>query len=282
MRRFVSSTLAVLLVLAALSCSDTPDEEVVVGSTVLQGIVQNLTRTTVPVYNLIPPEVCPSHYDLRPSDVERVASCRVLLLQPWQRELAGIQRVIEAAQTDPERVKVVPVEGNWMTPPVYTEAIRATARALAGEYPEQQQQIERLAEELIVRESEFAEGIRERLHEAGVARIKVLCSEQQAQFVQWAGFDIAEAFGRPEDLSVAQIEEIMARGREAGAMLVVDNIQSGDTKMGANLAAGIGAEHVVLSNFPGALPDADSWERTVRKNVDTLMGGVERWQARHG
>jgi len=49
----------------------------------------------------------------------------------------------------------------------------------------------------------------------------------QKDFVKWMGFVVVGEFGPPEKLSSADIERLIAMGRENGVEMVVNNLQSG-------------------------------------------------------
>ena len=68
--------------------------------------------------------------------------------------------------------------------------------------------------------------------------------------------------------------DLAAAGRDAGAQLVIDNLQSG-VDFGAKLAREIGAVHVVLSNFPGAMPRTTTVVDLLTRNAEALFSAIE-------
>jgi hypothetical protein len=104
----------------------------------------------------------------------------------------------------------------------------------------------------------------------------------QAGFVMWAGFNITAIYGRPEDLSVADVEQLVTDAREAGVALVIDNLQSGATTLGAAVEQDIEAIPVTISNFPGGLENTETWEKAIDKNVDLLLEALNEWRAQYG
>jgi zinc transport system substrate-binding protein len=104
----------------------------------------------------------------------------------------------------------------------------------------------------------------------------------QADFVEWAGFDVVATYGRPEDLSPADVDQLVTEAKQAGAALVIDNLQSGSTTLGAAMEPDIEAIPVTISNFPGGLENTETWEKAIDKNVDLLLGALTEWRARHG
>ncbi len=271
----------VFLWVLGMSCGR-PHPEIAAGTSLVEELANDLMQSKVPARTLLPPDMCPGHYDMRPGDIEAVAACRLLLLQPWQKTMPNITGAIAAAGIPQERVRVVPVDGNWMVPEKRAEAVQAMAAVLAEEFPEQKDILLARAEELAGQSRAVGRAVQARLAHVRPASIPVLCNEQQAPFVQWAGFHVVKTFGRPEGLSVAQVDELTRHAKEEGVALVIDNMQSGSTKMGESLAQTTATVHVLLSNFPGSEPGTETWERMVNKNTDKLLAGVEAWRKAHG
>lgn len=277
----VTTIILVSLMLFGIGCVH-PYAEITAGTSLVQELANELMQTKIPVRTLLPPDMCPGHYDMRPGDIEAVARCRLLLIQPWQKEMPNISGAIKAAGISQDRVKVVPVEGNWMVPEKRAEAARAMGNMLAEAYPDQKDFILAQAETLAAQSLSVGKAVRERLAVVQPASIPVLCNEQQEPFVQWAGFHVVKSFGRPEGVSVAQVDELARHAKDDGVVLVIDNMQSGSTKMGESLAHTTATVHVLLSNFPGSEPGMETWERMVNKNTDKLLAGVETWRKTHG
>ena len=59
--------------------------------------------------------------------------------------------------------------------------------------------------------------------------------------------------------------------------MVIDNLQS-TVDFGANLAADFGKEHVVLSNFPGAVPGKYTYIDNMAYNVDELINAAVAYE----
>ena len=266
---------ALLLAVALASCREAP-RPVIAGTGHIQAIVRDLTDGKREVRTLIPPAMCPGHFDMRPSDLKALACGGLLIVADWQRHLPNVADVIEAARVSPDRLCVIDVPENWMVPPRQAEAIEAVASVLEDHPADPVADATTKAASRVQAVLAYGGQLKRRLAEVGPGAVCVLCDEQQADFVRWAGFDIAATYGRPEDLSVAAVEQLLEQGRRHHVALVIDNLQSGDAKTGAALARDIDAGHVVLSNFPGGFEDTDTWEKAVERNADLLLGAVKQ------
>ena len=265
----------------SLSCSH-PSADIVTGSSLIADITQDIADGKLQVSNLIPPGMCPGHYDMKPSDVETLANSKVLIIHNWQQDKANITSLIEAADNPNLIIKVIDVNGNWMAPPVQAEAVDKIAQALSEIYPENSAYYQEKAEKGTQSALTKDEEIQNRLQEAKVDQVKVICTDEQAGFVIWAGFDIVATYGRPEELSVAEVGELITEAKKAGVALVIDNLQSGATSNSATMAQDIGAIQVTISNFPGAFEGTETWEKSLNKNVDLLLAALAEWRQQYG
>ena len=273
---------AVIVCIVSASCSKAPREEIIAGTVLVKGLVQDIAGEDAAVRALIPPGMCPGHFDMKPSDVDALAACKVFLVQSWQRKMANVSQLVKTAGIPAERIVEVGTDGNWMVPPLYSEAVGAVAQALAVVEPGMAALYEQRAAERAKAVEALGAALKKRLDAVPAGGVKVMCGQIQEPLVRWAGFEIVDTYGRPEDLSVADVERLVKTGRDAKVAVVVDNLQSGDTRVSQAFAREIGAVHVVLSNFPGGLPDTDTWDKACTKNVDLLLDAAARSRAQDG
>lgn len=263
---------ALLVLLAGCAKQEGKQLKVVTGTSLIAAIVRDIGQERVDVTNIVPPAQCPGHFDLKPSDVEKLANARLFLRHEWQGEMFTEDLI--ASVHNPE-LKVVPlaVAGNWMAPPVQKQAVEAIAGVLAQADPANKEFYEQNAGQVTAAIVEKEKELRRKLDEAGVAGVKVLCSEMQQGFLKWAGCEVVGTYGRPEELTPEVIRQLVEQGRAAGVRLVVDNLQSGP-EAGAGIARELGVPRVTLSNFPGGFPGTDSWSSAVEKNVNLLIDAL--------
>ena len=286
MKRKILVSIVATLLLAALflplSCAHQSSAEIMAGSSLIADVAQDLTDGKMEVRNLIPPGMCPGHYDVKPSDVETLANSKAFLIHNWQQNMKNITGLVEAADNPNLIVKVIDVPDAPMVPDVQVEAIDKIAQAL-GEIDSQNSAYyqEKAGKR---KQAVLAQGkaVGDRLREAKASEIKVICSGMQAGFVKWAGFDVIATYGRPEDLSVADVEQLVTKAKQAGVALVIDNLQSGTTATSKAVAQDIGAIQIIISNFPGGFENTETWEKTIDKNVDLLLEALNEWREQHG
>jgi zinc transport system substrate-binding protein len=272
-------TLVTVLVLAQHA---QPSVDIMAGSSLIANIIQDVAGDKLETRTLIPPGLCPGHYDVKPSDIVALANSTALFIHDYQQNFQNIVGAIEAAENPDLVITVLNVTGNWMVPAVQAEAVDKIAQALGEIDPEnaayyQQRAADR--EQAILAHGQEVENT---LQEAGVEGVKVICAEMQAGFVMWAGFNITATYGRPEDLNPTDVDQLITEAKDAGVALIIDNLQSGSTMLGASIEQDIEAIPVTISNFPGGLENTETWEKTIDKNVDLLLEALNEWREQYG
>ena len=253
---------------------------VVALTSVIASIARQLGGDYVEVHSIVPAGFCPGHYDITPGDVAAVAEADVIIGHrwPWFEDLA--QAVYEATGKNVSAI-FREVSGPWNTPEGAIAHIKAVASALC-EFEENATRRdyyiamnETICSELLAVTGE----LKAEAEEFDVGSVKVICMQWQVGFVQWLGFDIVATFGPPERLSPEDVANLVETGRSEGVALVIDNLQSG-TELGAAVAREIGAEHVVLTNFPDAVPGTPTLVDMMRYNAAQLFNATESWRSK--
>jgi zinc transport system substrate-binding protein len=286
-RRSLLETLVIVLVVTVAAFiihpqNAQPSANITAGSSLISNIIQDVAGDKIETRTLIPPGVCPGHYDIKVSDIEALTNSTALFIHDYQQYFQNIQGAIEAAENHNLTIMAINVTGNWMVPQVQAEAVGKIAQALGEIDPENAAYYQGRAAERAQAILAKGEEVEDRLSDAGLGNVTVICAEMQADFVEWAGFNITATFGRPEDLSPAQIAALIDKAQESGAALVIDNLQSGSTTLGTAIGQDTEAIPVTISNFPGGLENTETWEKAIDKNVDLLLGALSAWRAQHG
>jgi len=241
--------------------------KVVTTTSLLGSIAERVGGEHVSVTVVVPPASCPGHFDAKPGDIQALAEAALFLKHGWEGFADGL---IEAAENPDLEVVTVQVEGNWMAPPVQAQAVDEVLAVLSEADPDHKADYESNAETYKAVIEETGQRLKAELSAANVDQVPVLCAQYQAGFVKWAGFNVVATYGRLEELTPQQIGELVDQAREAGVVLVIDNLQSGP-ETGVGMAQEIGAAHVTLSNFPGGFEGTETWEKAIEKNVDLLL-----------
>jgi len=265
-------TLLAVSVLSGCSGEDRDNLKVVTSTSLISSIVERIGGDKVDVINIIPPAQCPGHFDVSPGDVRKLADAALFLMHGWQGEKFS-EELIASADNPDLTVVSINIQGNWMTPPVYEQAVDAIAAALMQADAENAADYEKSASGLKDIINGKGAEIQNRLTDKNLASVNVMCADQQMGFVKWTGLNVVEIFGRPDTFTPQVTKDLVDKGRQENVSLIIDNLQSGQDA-GAGLAEELGCSRIILSNFPGGFDDTETWEKAIDKNIDLILDAV--------
>ncbi len=266
MVRFVSLILLALALSMVVPPLCAEGKPIVVATTsVLASIVRDLAGDKVVVEIVASPAVCPAHYDVKPSDVEKFRRASLILyhgFEPWVKDL------VKASGT---RAPLVRVSGPWNTPDrlkrMYVEVAKALEKYLGIDVNERLQRCLRAIDETGRWLKEFA-------REHGFVGIPVVVMLWQKPFVSYLGFKVVAVYGPPERVTPSELSKVIENATKARALLVIDNLQSG-TDLGRKIAEEVGAIEVALTNFPGVAPGVSNVTEMMKYNAKLLAQALE-------
>jgi hypothetical protein len=111
-----------------------------------------------------------------------------------------------------------------------------------------------------------------------VSNVKVICMGWLKNFIESVGFSVVATFNPPETLSAGDITVLLETARREGVGLVVDNLQI-DVEFGEGIASQVGAQHLVLTNFPGAIPGTETLTKMLKYNAEQLFNNTVTWRS---
>jgi ABC-type Zn uptake system ZnuABC Zn-binding protein ZnuA len=277
MRKVVLLILGVVLIgsgLGLLKVGHAQEKPVVVATTEILGdFVRKIAEDRVDLVVLIPGGMCPAHYDIRPSDVAAVARAALVLhhgFEPWMENLV---------KSSGSKALVIKTGDDWNVPPNAVQQVGIVQEVLAKILPKESAVLQQNAVAFQRRIEELAGRLLARAQQLNVQEAKVISQAFQAKFVSWLGFNVVGTYPPPERVSAQLFLQLVQLGREQKVALVVDNLQSG-VGLGARLAFEIGAVHVVLTNFPGAVPNTRDYLEVIAHNGAQMFDALESYRKR--
>jgi len=226
----------------------------------------------VDVVNIIPPTQHPGDFDATPGDMQELADADLFLSHGWPGE-TFVPGLIASANNPALTVVTVDIEGNWMTPSVQLEATNRIATALSQVDIENSATYQKSAAEykdrIVAKETE----IEVKLAEVNLSEINVMGSFWQAGFIKWTGLNIVATYGDPDSLTPKVVKELVDKGREEKVTLIIDNLHSG-RDAGKAIAEELGAQRIILTNFPGGFDNTETWEKAIDWNIELILEAI--------
>ena len=249
---------------------------IVCTTNVLGSIVKELVGEEADVIVLVNPGLCPADYDMKPSDIYALSRAKIFFYHGIPGEKPWLQSLIEAAGN--ENLTQVKVSGIYNTP----EGAKNYIRVIGGNLSQALSiDLSGKIEQMIAEIEEAANEIANEAQSLGVSNVNVICMKWQKPFVEWVGFNVIAVYNPPETLSASDIANLIDTARTNHAALIIDNLQV-SAEFGASVASEVGAVHVVLTNFPGAIPGTENLAQMFRYNAKQLFEGLRRWQTIEG
>ncbi len=256
--------LAMLLVLLSFStillggCNDTNTTKLkaVTSTSLVTYIVQQVGGDHVETLNLVPPNQHPGNFDIKPDDIQKLATAKLFLLQGLPGE-TYVDKLVSAANNPNLIVIKANISGNWMIPSIQSAAVDKVLSALSEVDPENATTYQRAAEKYKQRIQAKETDIKNKLAKANVSKINVIASVRQADFLQWAGFYVLATFSSPSSLTPQVVKDLVDKGKAGGVTLVINNLQDG-ADAGKAIAEELKAKNLNLSNFPGGFSNTET------------------------
>ncbi|MBN1943088.1 MAG: zinc ABC transporter substrate-binding protein [Phycisphaerae bacterium] len=239
--------------------------DVAASNSLLECAAKDLLGGDASVLRLAEPGMCPGHFDIRPSQVQQLRRCCVLLRMDFQESMDA--KLAGAAEAG---LKIVPVHitGGLCEPASYLAACKQTAEALVG--------VGLLKKEIA---AERLRRIEDRMKKLSVQCLKemeplknesVICSVHQEAFCRWLGLDVVATFRGTDVESVKRLDKALQAGKEKQAKLVVANRPEG-RRCADFLAERLEAKAAVFDNFPATNEGQPSFDDMVRDNIKKLL-----------
>jgi ABC-type Zn uptake system ZnuABC Zn-binding protein ZnuA len=243
------------------------------GTSLVTAIVEQVGGDHVEVFDLVPPSQHPGNFDVKPADIQNLASAKLLLTQGLPGE-TYIDKLIASANNPNLKFVKAGVPGNWMIPTIQSSAVDMVLIALMDVDPDNAQDYQAAAVKYKQAITEKDAEIRAKLVKANVASVNVIASTRQADFLAWAGFNVVGTFDSASSLTPQAVKDLVDTGKAKGVSLVINNLQDGEDA-GKGIAASLGAKNINLSNFPGGFSDTDTWEKAIDYNVNLLLNAIK-------
>ena len=269
----IALMLPLLLFSATATEAQAADKPIIVCTTSAVGnIVEECLGDTADVLVLVQPGLCPADFDMKPGYIDAVSKAQILFKQNIQGEF-WLDGLLEAAG-NPD-LTVVAIPGVYNTPAGAKNYIRGVGGNLSTILDID---LGSKISEMVNDVDEVSSLMASQAATLDASNVKVICMGWLQTFIESAGFTVVATFNPPETLSAGDITSLLETAQSEDVALVVDNLQI-DTEFGAGIASQVGAEHVVLTNFPGAIPSTETLAEMLRYNAEQLFNGTIIWQS---
>lgn len=270
----IITVLTLLITIQTITRVEAADAKpiIVCTTSAVSSIVTEYLGDAADVVVLVQPGLCPADFDMKPSDVYAVSHAEILFKQNIPGEF-WLQGLLDAAGN--ADLTQVTIPGAYNTPNGARNYIQWVGGNLS-----QILDIDLTAKmsALLADVDAVSSWIATRGQTLQVSSVQVVCMKWLQTFIEAAGFPVVATYNPPETLSAGDITSLVNTAQSAGAALIVDNLQI-DVEFGSGVATQVGAEHVILTNFPGAVPGTENLTRMFRYNAEQLYNATSTWRS---
>lgn len=244
----------------AKKSDDSPQPTIAVANSYLAAVVRDLGVDSSNVMTFVPPGMCPGHFDLTPSQANRLLSCSVLLVFDFQNQIASsLPRVSKSGL----KVIVISPQPGLCVPDTYLSVVRQVAAALDSANTNPAADAASRLTAIENRMKALERKMQSEIDTAGIRNAPILVSKHQEVFTQWLGLNPIGTFRGSDTETPGPIQTALESAAQQPMRWVVANRQEG-TELAQTLANRLSARLVVFGNFPeathegGELPAFDS------------------------
>lgn len=265
----ISITLMAILVCSCTSRPEQTDNRPVAAVTTsyLECCLKDAAGDHFKTARLIPPGLCPGHFDVSPKMIEDIRKSSILLRFEFQDSLDD-----KISHLSKESLVITGIKApeGLSIPDSYLYCLKQLEVALKMRFPEKSGEFDIHIEEAEKRLENLGEECLKKISNAGLKGEKVIASGHQAEFCGWLGLNVTAAYSGAGATTPSDLKKIIDQGKESGVSYIIANRQEGGG-MAEALAQKLGAEIVVFSNFPEMSPEEDSFFELVQNNVQNLV-----------
>jgi zinc transport system substrate-binding protein len=215
--------------------------------------------------------MCPGHFDLRPSQIERLASAKLCLRFDFQK---GLEQKLVGRLGDDLTIKSISLPAGMCVPASYEAACRQTADILVEQGFLPKEQAGKRLEAVTARMNELSRWMRGQVNDAGLADKPVVTSFHQAEFCRALGLNVVATLTAADTARASMLDKAVEAGEREGAKLIIANRPEG-RRLADVVADRLGAKVIMFGNFPEN-DEPEAFDRLVRANVWALTEGAPR------
>jgi len=263
----------------SVTAQDSNDKiKIICTNSALADFADNIAPKNAIIDYIMPAGSCPAHFDTIPSDIDKIVNADIIISLGWEPWLEDL--INKSENQNYNEIKCLGL-GEWNIPTHAIKYIEKIRDRLFEILPEYNCTIQQNTDYYLLRINETAENLKQKIENNGLKNRKVVCIEWYKDFLNYFGFNVSYYYGSPEDLSVQDEAEVINSVLDEDVCVIIDNLQSG-TSFGAKVALETGKSHVILTNFPDAVPQTETYLNMIQYNINQTISGIQTYDYKKG
>jgi len=256
------------------------DEElrIICTNSALADFAKNIAPKNTTIDYIMPAGACPAHFDTIPSDIDKIVNADIIISLGWEPWLEDL--INKSENQNYNEIKCAGL-GEWNIPTGAIKHIEKIRDRLFEILPEYNRTIQENANSYMQKINDTTVIIKRKIEDQGLENRTVVCIEWYKDFLNYFGFNVSYYYGSPEGLSVQDEIDVVNAVLNEDVCVIIDNLQSGTT-FGAKVASETGKSHVILTNFPGAVPQTETYLKMIKHNINQTISGIQTYDYKRG
>ena len=236
-----------VIIFAANSFAFDPHRKIKVSvtSSHLYCLLKEICADKLELTLMVTPIVCPNNNDIDAAMIKRISTSNIILYHYWQDWAKRLKYEIGNLAIVYKEFKT---EGNLIIPYINIRAAEEITEMFGYLDPDNKEFYEKNFVKYAYKVNYISEKISKKASLKYNGK-KIVCNNKITDFMQWLGFDVVAEYGKPENMSSAQMLRLSKKIKDNNVVCITDNLQTG-TKIGETLSNDLKIRHVVISNFP--------------------------------
>ena len=237
----------------------------------IASLIRDISGNYFEIINVLPPNACPGHFDLKPKDVLSIRNAALILSHQYQKDL---HKALRSQVKEEKRWLILPDEKALTIPDQYLRTGQWLLKSLKDRFPLQKSDFNKHWLRSEADKKEIRDEFNEIFKDKNSFLCPVIVAYHQKEFVEYWGFRIIGVFDSPGGDSFQALKTLIDNGSKIKAKAVVANLQTGD-KQARVIAEKLGVPLIALSNFPGGEPVTSTYKELLRANCLKLLKIME-------
>ncbi len=276
----IITTLVITIIVPTNVSSEEQNSEIkiVCTNSILADFTENLAPNNTTIDYIMPAGACPAHFDTTPSDIDKIINADIIISLGWEPWLENL--LSKSGNTDYNEIKCAKL-GEWNIPTGAIKYVQKISEGLKEILTGYNLTIQQNTENYIQKINETDDKLKQEIEDKGLKNREVVCIEWYKDFLTYFGLNVTYYYGSPEGLSLQDEIDVINAVSKEDVVAIIDNLQSGTT-FGAEVASKTGKSHIILSNFPNAVPNTETYLKTIEYNINQTIKGIQTYDYKKG
>ncbi|MFI4912271.1 MAG: metal ABC transporter substrate-binding protein [Sedimentisphaeraceae bacterium JB056] len=241
---------------------------IAVSSSYIEAALKDICGKDANILLIVPPGMCPGHFDISPQKVKMISDCRLLLLFDFQTSMADS---LNRLKDNGLNIESLSAPGGLCKPQSYMSVVEQISIILSELYPEKKDFYTERKTCINQRMISLQKQLITTVTDSHLSGTKILSATHQADFAKWLGLDVISTYGSQDTTTAYEINQILQKIDTEQISIIIANKQQG-SQLESVLSERLNVRFTEFNNFPLCeTGNAPFFDTMVTDNVNKLI-----------